>query len=71
MSFAPPSPSNPEPTSTGFPSAGGPPPSRSTLIERHSAWVLSRRRAREHPPARWQMGRDEEGRMEMQSLPVA
>lgn len=46
-------------------------PSRSTLIERHSAWVLSRRRAREHPPARWQMGRDEEGRMEMQSLPVA
>ena len=32
MSFAPPSPSNPEPTSTGFPSAGGPPPSRSTLI---------------------------------------
>ena len=32
MSFAPPSPSNPEPTPTGFPSAGGPPSSRSTLI---------------------------------------
>lgn len=46
-------------------------PSRSTLIEQHSAWHLSRQRAREHPPARWQMGRDEEGQMQIDSLSPA
>ncbi len=44
-------------------------PSRSTLIERHAAWVLTRRRAREHPPAAWALGRNEASQMEVR--PVA
>jgi protein ImuA len=44
-------------------------PSRSTLIERHAAWVLTRRRAREHPPATWALGRNEASQMEVR--PVA
>lgn len=36
-------------------------PSRSTLLEHHHAWTLSRRRARGHPPASWQIARDEDG----------
>lgn len=46
-----------------------PAPSRSTLIERHSAWTLERRRAREHPPASWRLGRDEEGQTDLAPVP--
>lgn len=40
-------------------------PSRSSLIERHQAWTLSRRRARDRPPADWHITRDEDGRTEV------
>ena len=35
-------------------------PSASTLLERHLAWTLSRRRARDAPPADWHLIRDED-----------
>jgi protein ImuA len=44
-------------------------PSRATLIEQHEAWLLSRRRAREHPPATWQMDRDEAGETTLAGAP--
>lgn len=46
-----------------------PAPSRSTLIDRHAAWVLSRRRAREHPPAAWALGRDENRQIDIRPSP--
>lgn len=36
-------------------------PSRQTLFEPQPTWTLSRRRAREHPPAAWHLIRDETG----------
>ncbi len=45
-------------------------PSRSTLVDRHAAWTLSRRRAREHPPASWWLGRDEGRQMEIRPVSV-
>ncbi|MBK8439267.1 MAG: hypothetical protein IPL38_07035 [Rhodobacter sp.] len=42
--------------------------SRSTLLERHHAWTLSRRRARSDPPAAWHLARDEDGRTEISPI---
>jgi len=36
-------------------------PSGSTLLERRQAWTLSRRRARDAPPADWHLRRDDAG----------
>jgi protein ImuA len=46
-------------------------PSRTTLIEWHEAWLLSRRRAREHPPASWQVSRDDVGQTDVAQTDVA
>lgn len=47
-----------------------PSPSRSTLYESHSAWELTRLRARMAPPARWQVARDRNRSLTMAPLPT-
>ena len=46
-------------------------PSQSSLIDRHQAWTLTRRRARDFPPAAWAIARSEEGETSVRPVAMA